>query len=184
MRFWRGAVVLCVSLVTLCSTSCALLRGSKKDVTTTPPEMKAQMRATRAVFEAREEAFDDSESGSEHEVRVRYNPGRCGAPSDEILVYGSWHRVALVGKNERVELAIKEWKEQLEEDSLELLLVEGGWDKRDWLSASGVSWPVFEVNVVSSDVIRDRLTSGASTQESVARVDARELAQDRCHNVD
>ena len=77
-----------------------------------PPEVRA-MEATRARHEgARDEALRVSESGESYALRLRHNPGRCGAPAFEVRARGRWERVWLDASTEELAAEFAAWGEQ------------------------------------------------------------------------
>lgn len=150
MRYALIAILLPGALMSG-AMGCALFSGDRRPDGQTPPsspKIEAMDRAFAVIEEARREALEDTERERSYVVKVRYNPGRCGAPSEEVFAYGNWQRVALVGRNERVELTVSEWRSRAQDEPLRHQKVEGRWDEREWIAASGVVWPVFRVDTL------------------------------------
>lgn len=150
-RIRRAILVAFMSAVILgAHTGCALFSADRRDggesSPPTSPLIEAHERAQNMVEEARQEGLQETERERSYVVKVRYNPGRCGAPNDEVFAYGSWQRVALVGRSERVELNLEEWRARAQDEPLRHQKIEGRWDEREWVAASGVVWPVFRVD--------------------------------------
>ncbi len=112
-----------------------------------------------------------------YNVLVRFNPGRCGAPNQEIFVRGRWERVAITGRNDRAQLGLQEWTDAARREPLLRTRMSGRWDDRVWSSPGGVQWPVFEVSEVQAGLValapdhrahRSSLESGTSDGEWLA----------------
>jgi hypothetical protein len=148
-------------LVLLGVSACAGSRGATPEIPRATPIERALDMALKARFEALDDAVEESETQRSYSVIVRHNPGRCGAPSQEIFVHGRWERVALTGRNDRARLAIQGWVETARQEPLARTRLLGRWDDRVWTSPGGVLWPVFEVSELDGLVaLRDQSSSG------------------------
>ena len=153
MRRGLREVVLITAMLCPCAqVGCAIFSADRRadtggeDLPKSSPASEARARSRRLLDEAREAALMETERERSYVVKVRYNPGRCGAPGEEIFAYGGWRRVALVGRNERTELTLSEWRARAQDEPLRHQTIEGRWDEREWVAASGVAWPVFRVD--------------------------------------
>jgi hypothetical protein len=108
-----------------------------------PPEVRA-MEASRARLErARGEAFRVSEAGESYALRLRHNPGRCGAPEFEVRARGRWERVWLDASTDELAAELEQWGERAGVGEERVAPARFARERRP--DARGAVWPVLSV---------------------------------------
>ena len=84
-----------------------------------------------------------SESEESYALRVRHNPGRCGAPACEVRARGRWERVWLDASTEELAAQLVAWGEQSGVGEERVAPVRFVTERRP--DARGAVWPVLAV---------------------------------------
>ena len=102
--------------------------------------------------EARQQGADDI-----HTLQMRWNPGRCQAPSTEIAIYGVWTRAHVAPSEEltiegrdAIGQALQEIADAPGHESSARWVITGHLLDEPRLSDLNVPWPVFAIDAISS----------------------------------
>ncbi len=92
-------------LASVCGAACV----TSAPVRHVPPRERAMEVSRVRVESASREAAVVSEQEVSYALRLRQNPGRCGAPEFEVRAYGRWERVWLEASTDALAEELEAW---------------------------------------------------------------------------